>query len=132
MRRLQGVLPPRRPADALHGREAPTRPRSSRRHAPLRRGGRTPQAQRPLHVRLGPQVEALPREHHGMSWSRRFRIREYVRGSLWILPLLGARLAAFVGFVVAEADGGSADLDRASLAESHVIGSTRAAVAAHS
>jgi uncharacterized membrane protein len=29
-----------------------------------------------------------------MSWARTFRIRKYVRGSLWVLPLLGAVLGA--------------------------------------
>jgi len=32
-----------------------------------------------------------------MTWSRRFRIRESVRGSLWLLPLAGAVLGALIG-----------------------------------
>jgi uncharacterized membrane protein len=32
-----------------------------------------------------------------MSWSRRFRIEESVRGSLWLLPLLGAVLGGALG-----------------------------------
>jgi hypothetical protein len=39
-----------------------------------------------------------------MSWSRRFRIREYVRGSLWLLPLLGAIVGGLFGTGVAEVD----------------------------
>ena len=39
-----------------------------------------------------------------MSWSRRFRIIEHVRGSLWIVPLLGAVLGAIAGVALAEAD----------------------------
>jgi uncharacterized membrane protein len=38
-----------------------------------------------------------------MTWSQRFRARESIRGSLWVLPMLGAilgaLLAAFVSFV---------------------------------
>jgi uncharacterized membrane protein len=34
-----------------------------------------------------------------MSWARRFRIRKYVRGSLWVLPLLCAVLGAGLGAV---------------------------------
>jgi uncharacterized membrane protein len=32
-----------------------------------------------------------------MTWSRRFRVSEYVRGSLWLLPLGGAVLGALLG-----------------------------------
>jgi uncharacterized membrane protein len=39
-----------------------------------------------------------------MSWSRRFRLREYVRGSLWIVPLVGAILGVLAGFAIAEGD----------------------------
>ena len=39
-----------------------------------------------------------------MSWSRRFRIGEYVRGSLWLLPLLGAIVGALLGAGLLEAD----------------------------
>jgi uncharacterized membrane protein len=39
-----------------------------------------------------------------MSWSQRFRLHEYTRGSLWIVPLLGALLGALAGFALAEVD----------------------------
>ena len=39
-----------------------------------------------------------------MTWSRRFRAREQVRNSLWIVPLLGSLLGAVLGFGVAEVD----------------------------
>jgi len=39
-----------------------------------------------------------------MSWSRRFRIRESVRGSLWVLPLLGAILGWTLGILVSLLD----------------------------
>jgi uncharacterized membrane protein len=39
-----------------------------------------------------------------MSWSRRFRVRERVRGSLWIVPLLGAVLGAILGLALSEVD----------------------------
>ena len=39
-----------------------------------------------------------------MSWSRRFRTREYVRGSLWVIPLLGAILGGLLGSGVLRAD----------------------------
>jgi uncharacterized membrane protein len=32
-----------------------------------------------------------------MTWSTHFRVREYVRGSLWIVPLLGALLGGLLG-----------------------------------
>ena len=32
-----------------------------------------------------------------MTWSSRFRAREYVRGSLWIVPLVAAVLGGIVG-----------------------------------
>lgn len=32
-----------------------------------------------------------------MSWARRFRIRQYVRGSLWVLPLAGGVLGVLAG-----------------------------------
>jgi radical SAM protein with 4Fe4S-binding SPASM domain len=67
LRRLQGLLPPRRPADALHGRAAPARPGPGGDHGPLRRRGRPPRPQRTLHLRLGAQVEAVPRRSNRMS-----------------------------------------------------------------
>jgi uncharacterized membrane protein len=39
-----------------------------------------------------------------MSWGRRFRIIEHVRGSLWIVPLMGAVLGAIAGLLLTEAD----------------------------
>jgi len=39
-----------------------------------------------------------------MSWSRRFRISERFRGSLWIVPLMGAVLGAIVGLVLTAVD----------------------------
>ena len=39
-----------------------------------------------------------------MSWRRRFRLREQVLDSLWIVPLLGSVLGAILGFAVAEID----------------------------
>lgn len=39
-----------------------------------------------------------------MSWGRRFRLREQVLDSLWIVPLLGSVLGAILGFAVAEID----------------------------
>ena len=32
-----------------------------------------------------------------MSWARRFRIRQYLRGSLWVLPLVGGVLGVLAG-----------------------------------
>ena len=32
-----------------------------------------------------------------MSWSRRFRMRERIRGSLWLVPLLATLLGALLG-----------------------------------
>ena len=32
-----------------------------------------------------------------MTWSRRFRVREYLRGSLWVLPFVGAVLGVALG-----------------------------------
>lgn len=39
-----------------------------------------------------------------MTWSRRFRISEHFRGSLWIVPLMGAVLGAIAGLVLTEVD----------------------------
>ena len=39
-----------------------------------------------------------------MTWGRRFRLREQVRGSLWIVPLFGAILGSILGVAVAELD----------------------------
>lgn len=39
-----------------------------------------------------------------MSWSRRFRIRERVRGSLWLIPLVCAVLGAVLGSLLSELD----------------------------
>ncbi len=32
-----------------------------------------------------------------MSWARRFRLRQYIRGSLWVLPLIGGVLGVALG-----------------------------------
>jgi uncharacterized membrane protein YsdA (DUF1294 family) len=32
-----------------------------------------------------------------VSWATRFRIREHVRGSLWVLPMLGGVTGALLG-----------------------------------
>ena len=39
-----------------------------------------------------------------MTWGRRFRLREQVRGSLWIVPLIGAILGSILGVALAELD----------------------------
>lgn len=39
-----------------------------------------------------------------MTWSRRFRISEHLKGSLWIVPLMGAVLGAITGLLLTEAD----------------------------
>ena len=39
-----------------------------------------------------------------MTWGRRFRLREQVRGSLWIVPLFGAILGSILGVALAELD----------------------------
>jgi uncharacterized membrane protein len=39
-----------------------------------------------------------------MNWARRFRIRERVRGSLWILALLDAVLGSILGVALTEVD----------------------------
>jgi hypothetical protein len=58
-----------------------------------------------------------------MTWSRRFRIRESVRGSLWVAPLAGAIAGALLGAVVEAIWGGSIDLDRTRVADRQGIGS---------
>ena len=44
------------------------------------------------------------RERVAMSWGRRFRIIERVKGSLWIVPLIGAILGAVAALVLTEID----------------------------
>ncbi len=39
-----------------------------------------------------------------MTWSRRFRVRESLRGSLWLVPLLGAVLGGILGALVSLVD----------------------------
>ena len=39
-----------------------------------------------------------------MSWSARFRIRQYLKGSLWFFPLIGAILGPLVAVIVHQAD----------------------------
>ena len=34
-----------------------------------------------------------------MSWATRFRVRQYVRGSLWLVPLLGIVIGVLLGFL---------------------------------
>ena len=68
-----------------------------------------------------------------MTWSRRFRLREGVRGSLWLVPCLGAVLGAILGSVVSLA-GESVDLpsawqyspDTASTVLASIVASTAA------
>ena len=45
-----------------------------------------------------------PRKISRMTWSRRFRIRQNVRGNLWLVPLLGAVLGALLGGLVSTID----------------------------
>jgi uncharacterized membrane protein len=37
-----------------------------------------------------------------MSWAKRFRLRQYLRGSLWLLPLVGAVLGSLVAILVGD------------------------------
>ena len=67
LRRLQGLLPPRRPADADHGLAARPGPRACRDRPALRRRGRQARPQRPVQLRLRPQVEELPRRRRDSS-----------------------------------------------------------------
>ena len=39
-----------------------------------------------------------------MTWARRFRVREYVKGSLWVLPLVGAAVGALLAEALAGAE----------------------------
>ncbi len=39
-----------------------------------------------------------------MTWSRRFRVRETLRGSLWVIPLVGAVLGALLGVLTSVLD----------------------------
>ncbi|MET8152681.1 DUF2254 domain-containing protein [Actinoplanes sp. NPDC049668] len=39
------------------------------------------------------------------SWAVRFRIRQYLKGSLWVIPLFGALLGPIIGYVVWRLDG---------------------------
>ena len=59
--RLQALLPPRRPADADHGRAAETWPRPRRDHGALLSWRCRTRPQRPVHLRLRAEMEALPR-----------------------------------------------------------------------
>ena len=40
-----------------------------------------------------------------MSWDVLFRIRQYLKGSLWFFPLIGAILSPLAGVIVHQADG---------------------------
>ena len=69
-----------------------------------------------------------------MSWARRFRIREYIRGSLWFVPLLGALTGAVLGSLEVQFVEGSVHLptswtysaSTASTVLSAIVGSTAA------
>lgn len=39
-----------------------------------------------------------------MTWAGRFRAREYIRGSLWVIPLAGSVLGGILGSGVLETD----------------------------
>jgi uncharacterized membrane protein len=39
-----------------------------------------------------------------MSWSTRFRVKQWLRGSLWVLPLLGALLGWLLGVITVQLD----------------------------
>ena len=39
-----------------------------------------------------------------MTWATRFRIRQYVQGSLWIVPLLGVLLGLLLGVIDVQVD----------------------------
>ena len=39
-----------------------------------------------------------------MSWSRRFRVRQFLRGSIWFVPVLGGAAGSLCGIAAAEAD----------------------------
>ena len=61
LRRLQGVLPACRPADAHHGRAPAREPRAGLDRGALRGRRCAPRAQRPVHVRQRAKMEALSR-----------------------------------------------------------------------
>jgi hypothetical protein len=56
-----------------------------------------------------------------MSWSTRFRAREWLKGSLWVIPLIGGELVR-LDAAVTRSFGDSVDLDRASTADAQGIG----------
>ena len=37
-----------------------------------------------------------------MSWGLRFRVRQYVKGSLWVFPVLGGVAGSLIGFDFSE------------------------------
>ena len=43
-----------------------------------------------------------------MSWGVLFRIRQYLKGSLWFFPLIGAILGPLAAVIVHQADGAAA------------------------
>ena len=47
-----------------------------------------------------------------MSWDVLFRIRQYLKGSLWFFPLIGAILSPLAGVIVHQADGAAALITR--------------------
>ena len=42
-----------------------------------------------------------------MTWATRFRVRQYLRESLWVVPLLGAVAGVLGSFVVVQIDQGA-------------------------
>ena len=54
-----------------------------------------------------------------MNWAARFRIGQYVRGSLWVLPLLGRRHGAVLGSIDVLVD------ECLTLPQPHVLGFDR-------
>ena len=58
------------------------------------------------HLRRGAVLSAIngPHEAREMTWARRFRLRESLLESLWVIPLVGAALGGVLGLVVSFAD----------------------------
>src|SRR5512133_1052271 len=66
-------------------------------------------AMTPAHAAAGANgstatAPSRPGERHYMSWGVRFRIRQYLKGSLWLYPLIGAILGPLVALIVHQAD----------------------------
>ena len=63
-------------------------------------GGRVLAARHTRRARGAPRClcgHVASRAGAAMSWARRFRIRQYLRGSLWVLPLAGGVLGVLAG-----------------------------------